>query len=642
METDKVLRENIDNSKLLVKLSIIGGIGSAVMAILVLILSGISSWAGSDVFALSLLPLTLAVVFAIGSMIYGILSASATQEDEDKRLLEKRKENIAVINVNEDVRFTAGRSFDNYKKYTPYFLAAFAAVITFSLLVMFWYYHSVRTVVPVPENALKSAFVAVILMCICIFSGAFFVGQSRDKDFRWLRPLGAWLILAFVISLFTTFSALMFRFGYPQVDKYLSRITFTLYALLGFEFIINFITEFYRPRTIEEPRPVFESRLLALFTEPGGVARNVADMLDYQFGFKVSKTWISEFTEKYLFRLAIVWLICLWMFTCIFEVGPSQVGVREQFGKIVSEELLTPGVYFTLPYPFGKISRYSCTEIHDVLVGPGMIDENGKKLRPEIVTWTEKHYATESEFLVASEKVDKTLKPATSVSFLGISLPIQYRIRESGLINFAYKHKDAPRILQNIGEMIATKYFASVSIMEIMSSGRQKAAADLKKQIQQAADDQNLGVDIVYVNLHDVHPPTEKVAPAFEAVIGSIEEKETEILKAKSYRERIIPQAQADKMQIEAQAKSYRYQITTVAQAEGERFNKQLQAYEAMPEFFKLRTYLDMLEKDCADTRKYIMSSSIPNEIYELNFEQKARFDLIDTNVNSLSDQPGK
>ncbi len=642
METDKVLRENIDNSKLLVKLSIIGSIGSAIMAILVLILSGVSSWVGSDVFALSILPLLLAVIFSIGSMIYGILAASAAQEDEDKKLLEKRKENIAVINVNEDVRFTAGRSFENYKKYTPYFLAALAAVITFTLLGLFFYYYNTRSVGPVPANAGKSLFVSIILMGICILGGAFAVGQSRDKDFRWLRPSGAWLIMAFVVLLLTSFSMLMFGWGYPQTDKYLARIVFVIYALLGAEFIINFITEFYRPRTIEEPRPVFESRLLALFTEPGGVARNIADTLDYQFGFKVSKTWISEFAEKYLFRLVIVWLICLWMFTCIFEVGPSQVGVREQFGKIDSEELLSPGIYFALPYPFGKIARYSCTEIHDVLVGPGMIDENGKKLRPEVVTWTEKHYATESEFLVASEKVDTALKPATSVSFLGISLPIQYRIRRSGLINFAYKHKDAANILQNIGEMIATKYFASVSIMEIMSSGRQKAAEDLKKQIQKAADDQNLGVDIVYVNLHDVHPPTERVAPAFEAVIGSIEEKETEILKARSYSEKIIPQAQADKMQIEAQAKSYRYQITTVAQAEGERFNKQLQAYQAMPQIFKLRTYLDMLEKDCADTRKYIMSSSIPNEIYELNFEQKARFDLIDTDVNSLSDQPKK
>jgi hypothetical protein len=73
-----------------------------------------------------------------------------------------------------------------------------------------------------------------------------------------------------------------------------------------------------------------------------------------------------------------------------------------------------------------------------------------------------------------------------------------------------------------------------------------------------------------------------------------------------------------------------------VAQAEGERFNKQRQAYLVMPELYKLRTYLDMLEKDCAETRKYIISSSIPNEIYELNFEQKARLDLIDTDINSL------
>jgi regulator of protease activity HflC (stomatin/prohibitin superfamily) len=634
METDKVLKENIDNSKLLVKLSIIGGIGSAFMALIVFILSGISSWSGSDVFALSVLPLILALLFAIGSMIYGILAGAAAQEDEDKILLEKRKENI--INVSEDVRFTAGRSFENYKKYTPYFLAAFAAVLTFSLLGLFFYYYSSRSVIPVPGNALKSLFVSIILMFFCIFSGAFAVGQSRDKDFRWLRPTGAWLILAFVVLLLASFSVLMFSWGYPQTDKYVSRVVFIVYLLLGAEFVVNFIIEFYRPRTIEEPRPVFESRLLALFTEPGGVARNVADTLDYQFGFKVSRTWISEFAEKYLFRLALVWLFCFWMFTCIFEVGPSQVGVRETFGKIASDKLLSPGIYFTLPYPFGNIARFSCTEIHDVQIGSKMVDQSGQKLRPEVVTWTEKHYATESEFLVASEKIDNSKTPATTVSFLGISMPVQYRIRESGLIDFAYRHKDAPKILQTIGEMVATKYFASVSVMEIMSSGRHKAAEDLRAQIQQAADNQNLGVDIVYVNLHDIHPPTEKVGPAFEAVIGSMEEKETEILKAKVYRETVVPQTEADKLRIESMAKSYRYQITTVAQAEGERFNKQLQAYLVMPELYKLRTYLDMLEKDCAETRKYIISSSIPNEIYELNFEQKARFDLIDTDINSL------
>ena len=50
---------------------------------------------------------------------------------------------------------------------------------------------------------------------------------------------------------------------------------------MPFELVVNFIIEFYRPRSLGESRPVFESQLLSLFTEPGGVLRNIASALDY-------------------------------------------------------------------------------------------------------------------------------------------------------------------------------------------------------------------------------------------------------------------------------------------------------------------------------------------------------------------------
>jgi regulator of protease activity HflC (stomatin/prohibitin superfamily) len=505
------------------------------------------------------------------------------------------------------------------------------------MVFLIWHNWALRPVKPVASNALHGAFVAAIFMIFSIFSGAFLVGQSRDKCFRWLRPVGAWMILSFVVAALSTLSILMFRFGYGSLDYYTSRVILVVYLLLGLEQVMNFVTEFYRPRTIEEPRPVFESRLLSLFTEPGGVVRNIADTLDYQFGFKVSKTWIYGFMEKSLFPLLIVWFVVLWMFTCITEVGPSQVGVKERFGKVCSETLLEPGVYFTLPYPFGKVARFSCTEIHQVLVGPKMEDSAGKKSSPEVVTWTEEHYAAETYYLVASEKVDNSKTPATAVSFLGISVPVQYHISREGLFDYAYRNKDAPKMLQSIGEMVAAKYFASVSMLEIMSDGRHTAAEDLKRLMQEAVNKQQLGIEIICVNLHDVHPPTKEVAPAFQDVIGSMEERESEILKAKVFREKVIPEADVEVARLKQNAIGYREQITMVAKAEGERFNKQLQAYQIMPSLYRLRTYLDMLEKDCKDARKYIVSSSINNEVYELNFEKKATMDLIDADLGAIN-----
>ena len=53
-------------------------------------------------------------------------------------------------------------------------------------------------------------------------------------------------------------------------------------------------------------------------------------------------------------------------------------------------------------------------------------------------------------------------------------------------------------------------------------------------------------------------------------------------------------------------------------------------AFNQQPMLFRLRTYLDFLENDCMDLRKFIVSSKIPSQIYELNMEEKPRLDLLD------------
>ena len=561
-----------------------------------------------------------------------------------------------ILSIEEDVRFTAGRSFENYKKYAPFVLAGLGALLIAWIAGSFYSAWAARPeeIKNLPADPKLSAFVSGIFMLISVFAGAFLVGQSRTKTFRWLQPLGAWLILGFVVLLTAGISTLLTSEIFPKADYYTSRTILIIYIILGCEFIFNLIVEFYRPRTIEEPRPVFESRLLALFTEPGGVVRNIADTLDYQFGFKVSGTWIYHFMEKALFPLFIVWLVILWAFTCIQEVGPNEVGIRQRFGKIVSTKRLQPGIYLTLPYPFGKIARYSCSQIHQVTVGPKMIDANGKKMLPRIILWTKEHFVKESKYLVAvkpnaifTEALAKEVKSdnkhtlsqssATPVSFLGATIPIQYRIKQDKLIDFAYNHRNAAQILQNIGEMEATKYFASVDFMSVMSYDRHKASSTLKERIQNAANSINLGVKIVEVNLLDVHPPVGKVAKEFQKVIEALENKETQILEAKAYRSSTIPLIQSEKDKIISTAKAYEYRVKTVAKAESERFEKQLRAFDIMPGIYKLRTYLAFLEKDTANIRKFIVSSTMPYQVYELNLEQKQRLDLIDADLDAIT-----
>ena len=666
------LSKEVDNSRLMTKLSVLGGIGSLILVILILVLGITSKFAGSDTFNLAILPYLLATLFAFSAMIYGLMSTSAACEEEEKSSLEDRKKKN-VLSIEEDVRFTAERSFENYKKYAPYILAGLGALILALVVGNFYSEWAARpeAIKNLPANPINSAFVSAILMLASVFAGAFLIGQSRTKIFRWLQPLGAWLILGFVVLLTAGISTLLSSNFLPEADYYTSRTIIVLYIILGAEFIFNLLVEFYRPRTIEEPRPVFESRLLALFTEPGGVVRNIADTLDYQFGFKVSGTWIYHFMEKALFPLFIIWIIVLWAFSSIQEVGPNEVGIEQRFGKIVTKGQLDPGVYLTLPYPFGKIDRYSYTQIHELTVG-GHGDEHdddeeeeeeddghghnkAKKEKshelPRIILWAKKHADNEKKYLVAVKpnavfteavaKIDskKALakNSATPVSFLGATIPIQYRIKKDQLRNFAYKYRNAKQILEKIGEMEASKYFASVNFMSVMSYDRYKASSTLLTRIQKTADDMNLGVEIVQVNLFGLHPPVGEVSKSFQKVTEALEEKETQILTAKAYRSSTQPLIQAQKESIISTAKAYKYRVRTVAKAESERFEKQLKAFAIMPGIYKLRTYLDFMEKDTANIRKFIISSEIPHQIYELNFEEKQRLDLIDTDLDSIT-----
>lgn len=653
MATNNDIRAAIDNSRLTTRLSIFGGIAALILLVLTIVLGMVRGEAGgADVFSLAIIPFSLALLFSLSALIYGVLSTSAAQENEEKLLLEKRRD-VSALDVEEDVRFTAGRSFENYRRFAPYVLALLGALMMALYLIYFFRHWAARAAAVTPGtvsgNALNAALLSAIMMLLSVFSGAFFVGQSRGRAFRWLRPVGAWLVTGFAVMFVSTITALFAHNNHLEVDGYAARVIFWLFAVLGVEFITNFIIEFYRPRTMRESRPIFESRLLALFTEPGGVMRNIASALDYQFGFKVSGTWLYSFMERSFFPLVIVWAAVLWGFTMVHEIGPSQVGVKENLGKVTSEKLLEPGIYWTLPWPFGTVKRFSCTDLQQVVIGE-LRDQNenaqdgaskpAKKTGlSQVVLWTTAHGSDDNNFIVAVPPEDgKAVSEAdgASISFVRMVIPIDYRIRRDGVMDYAYRNADPVATLKRIGEQAATEYLASSSMMEIMSTHRLQAEKEMKERIQKLADQHTLGIDIVAVTILDSHPPVEKVAPAYQNVIGAMEEMETKILAAETYAVKTVPEAESKALRIKVEAESYRHMIKTVAAAESSRFTTQLSTYKVMPAMFKLKGYLDFLEKECQGVRKFVVASGLSDEIYELNFEQKERLDLIDTDITTI------
>ena len=321
--------------------------------------------------------------------------------------------------------------------------------------------------------------------------------------------------------------------------------------MLTAEFAVSFIVDFYRPRTIEEPRPIFESAILSLFTEPGGVMRNIADTLDYQFGFKVSGTYIYTFIERALFPAITIWLVVLWLFTSIDQIGPNQRGFRIRNGSLVSTDPLPPGTYLKLPWPFEHFLRYDCTEIHQIVIGnvhdhgneeeeyvddghghtppPSQAEKDAMEATIKHLAYWDMHSDDDgSSYMVAvtTDGVQDTSGLPTNIAFVNVTFPIQYQIRESELLQYAFSNNNPGKTLEMIAESAATEYLASANLMGVLAYDRQKIASAIQEKIQQQADEMGLGVDIVNVVMIDVHPAA-KVVPAYQQVISAQEEMRT-------------------------------------------------------------------------------------------------------------------
>ncbi len=624
----------MERYSLSVKLAGISCAVSAALSILVLLAGPVYEWSGFVTFSLTAIPFVLSFVFSVMALIHSKFSESAVRDEEEKVLLQKRKESkTSLLDVSEDVRFTAGRTLLNFEKYIPSTVAILCALLMAAVLVFFWRTYIFRPeTLPVlgtglPKQPMLLAFTSVLCAAVSVSLGIFLAGQSHVFEFRWLRPVGAWLMAGAVLMLFTVCSSILTELKLPHWNALFSKISFFALAILCVELFTNFISEFYRPRNQMEDRPVYESRLLSFFTEPGGVMRNIADSLDYQFGFKVSRTWIYGFMEKSILPAILLWLFLFWIFTSLCEVAPGELGVRERFGSAPKNaSVLTPGVYLKMPWPFERIVRVPINVIYQVDVG-GELQDEGKAMKPAVVLWTTEHGGADG-YLVANDLGGTEVSNAVSV--LTTILPISYKVKPSEIHNYAFRFKDIPKILKTIGEQESTRYFASTDFIRDMSSGRGKIVKELQSRIQKETDRLGLGIEIVCVNMTDAHPPYKEVAPAFQEVLAAKEEARGMVFVAKAEEAKLLSEGRIKSLGITSTAAAYKFHVSNVAAADAFRFQRQLTAFNEQPQLFRLRTYLDFLENDCKDLRKYVLSSQMPSQIYEVNMEEKPRLDLLE------------
>jgi membrane protease subunit HflK len=453
----------------------------------------------------------------------------------------------------------------------------------------FWYSWSFGTSVydktwPVPTNeSLSFAFVIGVSFLAFLLS-RYATGMARETEWRLLRAGAAYLMgntLAGV-AVAVVLGLVHFQIYVPErVAAYALRI---LMLLLAVEFLLNFVLDFYRPRKPgEEPRPAFDSRLLGLFCEPGGIARSIAEALNYQFGFEVSSTWFYKLMQRAITPVIGFGVLTMFAASCIVIVNAGEAVVVERFGRPLQSgktvrveqdgkqveklDALGPGLHLKYPWPIDVAYRYPVQQVQDVLIG---VKEAGAKEEglEKALTWTVKHpfipeltviVATSgaSEGMSATQPAAKGAAPSAAsddaehgpsersvgVSLIRVAMPIQYRIKD--LEAWRTKFTDPAKVFEELAYRELIKYSAGVDVDQVMGADRKKMADDLETIIQKKADTLGIGVQIITLGLQGVHPPSE-VAKDFEAVVGAASEKQASIRTGESERNKILSEACGD------------------------------------------------------------------------------------------------
>lgn len=605
------------------------------------------------------------VIAACASLVLGLVGLgrhnfAGRQEREELAAEQYRRQHGKTElfdDADEAVRLAA-RANQQFVKYFVPVLTVLAGLFLLLFSLAQWLYWNRQDAFPVAPKPLPMAILSVVCCIGTLIIGSFFIGASRDKSCRWLRPSGAWMFLAGFLYLLAGGALFLeyFQKATLSADIMAGRIGMAVIGILGIEMLLSFVIEFYRPRMPgEAERPLPESRLLALFTEPGGVARNVAASLDYQFGFQVSEAWFYRFLERTVAPLFVLMFLAFWLQTCLVVVETEHNGIREMFGRVVSATPLPPGLYLKLPTPFERIYRFPVEHVQEIIIGgheaqnhngePEYKDDGHGHAPPpkrdkqevaRVIVWDLKEvHAHEADFIVADEpeegSKDSSLANQLNLGLVSAHIPLYFKVLN--LYDYAYRHQDPGKTLKNLAIRELVRYMAGANFNGILGHERQKASEILKENIQAACNEVQLGIEVVFVGLAGLHPPG-GVGGAFDAVVGARETQQQQVLHAEAYAAMMAPAALSQAVTLKNQAESYRQEREQVSAAEGERFLSQLKGFHASPELFVLSSYLDVMANEGRRARKYIVTGQHAKEVIILNLEKKMRSSLLDLNLS--------
>jgi regulator of protease activity HflC (stomatin/prohibitin superfamily) len=329
---------------------------------------------------------------------------------------------------------------------------------------------------------------------------------------RLLRvPLASCLLLGVMMC----FASL--GFGWPSGIETIWGFVLFVVAL---EVLLRCAATLYAPfAPLHERRGVGDSLIAGFFRLENASPASIPATIERHFGIDLSRSWALAYLRQMAVPFVLAMAFAAWILTGVTSAGLSERLVYERLGEPV--EVFGPGLHVHLPWPLGVVrpvelgaihelpiafsnsgeSLGSATEIDTTGLVPGSAEADPPRSADRL--WDDEH-PFEASYLLASETQGRQ-----SFQIANADMRVVYRVglSDAAARDYLYNVAEPETLLRALTGKLLTRYFAGVTLIDVLAGDRTRFAENFRRQLQAELDSADTGIEVLTIVVEAIHPP---------------------------------------------------------------------------------------------------------------------------------------
>lgn len=272
--------------------------------------------------------------------------------------------------------------------------------------------------------------------------------------------------------------------------------------------------------------------------------------------------------------LVLLAVLVLWLLSGIYIINPDEQGIVLRFGQYNRTE--GPGPHYALPVPFETVYKPQVTQVLRSEVGFRSVGQSTTFQQGQLRTIPE-----EASTLTGDENI------------VNVQFSVQYKISDP--VQYLFNVSAPTALVRNAAEAAMREVIGNSQIDSAITDGKLKIQSEATQLLQNILDRYGAGIQVLAVQLQDVHPPQE-VIDAFKDVASAREDKSRIINEAEAYRNELLPKARGQAAAIRNEAAAYSATRMRNAEGDASRFEALRLEHAKAPKVTEQRLYYETIE----------------------------------------------